>query len=125
MDKNTTKALACKGLTTVLTASMTLGTFPVSAWALESDGAAAQEIVQLSLYGVPTSWKAGHTYKFPLSVWMNNSIDGATVGMTKHFSDVGSVALAQDAHLIIVLRFFIPTRFKALNTRELLLLPSL
>ena len=110
MDKIRVRSLAGKGAAAALVATMAFGSMPVTALAQTQ----APSLLDLVL-GRAVGWQSGHTYEMPLSVWMNNQVDGATVNMTRYYSTTGKLVVSDSGALDFQFTILAPDKFQGLQ----------
>lgn len=138
------RTLAGTGAVAALVAALAFGSLPASAQAEQADREFAAALAQLSVARAASgqgaaattveasrtdvqpapsevadaAWQAGHTYELPLSVWMNNQVDGATVGMQKYYGTTGTLKVAADGTLEFQFTILAPDKFQALRYQD-------
>lgn len=138
------RTLAGTGAVAALVAALAFGSLPASAQAEQADREFAAALAQLSsaqaasgqeaaaaadaasrtdVLPAPSEvadavWQTGHTYELPLSVWMNNQVDGATVGMQKYYGTTGTLKVAADGALDFQFTILAPDKFQGLTYQD-------
>ena len=138
------RTLAGTGAVAALVAALAFGSLPASAQAEQADREFAAALAQLSVAQAASGqeaaaaadaasrtdvlaapgvvadavWRAGHTYELPLSVWMNNQVDGATVGMQKYYGTTGTLKVAADGTLDFQFTILAPDKFQGLTYHD-------